>query len=47
MYTASGFDMAKLYWRIKKNGKWTWAPLTQAQQEIMNQFEIDFPLEEE
>lgn len=19
--------MAKLYWRIKKNGKWTWRPL--------------------
>ena len=18
--------MAKLYWRIKRNGKWTWAP---------------------
>ena len=25
MYT--GYNMAgKLYWRIKKNGKWTWKP---------------------
>ncbi len=20
--------MAKLYWRVKKNGKWTWKPAT-------------------
>jgi len=20
--------MAKLYWRVKKNGKWTWTPWT-------------------
>lgn len=20
--------MAKLYWRVKKNGKWTWEPFT-------------------
>jgi len=20
--------MAKLYWRVKKNGKWTWRPAT-------------------
>ncbi len=25
MYTRPlGSNMAKLYWRIKKNGKWTW-----------------------
>lgn len=22
-----GSVMAKLYWRIKKNGKWTWKPV--------------------
>ena len=28
MYTA--YNMAgKLYWRIKKNGKWTWAPASE------------------
>ncbi len=21
-------NMAKLYWRIKRNGKWTWTPAT-------------------
>ncbi len=27
MYTRPlGSNMAKLYWRIKKNGKWTWVP---------------------
>ncbi len=27
MYTNPlGSNMAKLYWRIKKNGKWTWVP---------------------
>ena len=27
MYTQPlGSNMAKLYWRIKKNGKWTWRP---------------------
>ncbi len=25
--------MAKLYWRIKKNGKWTWKPV-----KILDQF---------
>jgi hypothetical protein len=25
MYTCPlGLHMAKLYWRVKKNGKWTW-----------------------
>ncbi len=29
MYTRPlGFNMAKLYWRIKRNGKWTWTPAT-------------------
>jgi len=28
MYTNPlGSNMAKLYWRIKKNGKWTWKPV--------------------
>ncbi len=28
MYTRLlGSNMAKLYWRIKKNGKWTWVPM--------------------
>ncbi len=27
MYTRPlGSNMAKLYWRIKRNGKWTWTP---------------------
>ncbi len=27
MYTRPlGSNMAKLYWRIKKEGKWTWVP---------------------
>ena len=29
MYTSCvRLNMAKLYWRIKKNGKWTWRPAT-------------------
>jgi len=36
----------KLYWRIKKNGKWTWAPLTKEQRKVLERFEKDFPLEE-
>ena len=24
VYTAYALSMAKLYWRIKKDGKWTW-----------------------
>jgi len=27
MYTSPlGCNMAKLYWRVKKNGRWTWKP---------------------
>ncbi len=27
MYTCPlGLHMAKLYWRVKKDGKWTWTP---------------------
>lgn len=27
MYTSPlGLHMARLYWRVKKNGKWTWVP---------------------
>ena len=28
VYTCIQQDMAKLYWRYKKNGKWTWRPAT-------------------
>ena len=27
VYMYTGYIMAKLYWRYKKNGKWTWKPL--------------------
>ena len=26
MYTGYNMANGKLYWRIKKNGKWTWKP---------------------
>jgi hypothetical protein len=26
VYMYTGYIMAKLYWRYKKNGKWTWTP---------------------
>lgn len=26
MYTPLRSNMAKLYWRIKKEGRWTWQP---------------------
>lgn len=26
VYMYTGYNMAKLYWRYKKNGKWTWTP---------------------
>lgn len=28
VYKAPSSDMARLYWRVKKNGKWTWTPAT-------------------
>ena len=32
MYT--GYNMAgKLYWRVKKNGKWTWQPAQLAEED--------------
>jgi hypothetical protein len=34
MYTPCiRINMAKLYWRIKKNGKWTWQPANVVHQE--------------
>jgi len=27
--------MAKLYWRVKRNGKWTWRPVTPKQIDII------------
>ena len=27
VYKPTGTNMAKLYWRYKKEGKWTWKPL--------------------
>ncbi len=26
--------MAKLYWRVKKNGKWTWQPANVHEQQL-------------
>ena len=37
----------KPYWRIKKNGKWTWVAMTKEQREVIARFEKDFPLKEE
>lgn len=31
--------MAKLYWRIKKNGRWTWTP-AQMIEDYGNEFEF-------
>lgn len=28
VYKSLSSDMARLYWRVKKNGKWTWTPAT-------------------
>lgn len=28
VYMYTGYIMAKLYWRYKKNGKWTWKAAT-------------------
>ena len=45
--------MAKLYWRVKLNGKWTWRPVvpsTEFEQRVIDRMFIGstyFPREEE
>ena len=36
VYMYTGYIMAKLYWRYKKNGRWTWAPV-----ELGNRIDAD------
>ena len=38
--------MAKLYWRVKKNGKWTWRPAVDVGKDD-DGFTCVMPLEEE
>ncbi len=42
--------MAKLYWRVKKNGRWTWVPACVVHQEWTSDeltvYLDDVPLEE-
>jgi len=33
--------MAKLYWRVKKNGKWTWVAATNANTQFYEDDDID------
>ncbi len=33
--------MAKLYWRVKKDGKWTWTPVTDYKLAIEKLKELD------
>ncbi len=50
MYTRPlGSNMAKLYWRLKKNGKWTWVAATESNTGLMGQYDPQFAayLEEE
>ena len=51
--------MAKLYWRVKKNDKWTWRPVSPKLMQILNnlglslwdieveEWDVSSPLEEE
>ena len=34
--------MAKLYWRIKKNGKWTWSPAVHEKLERIDKYRIQY-----
>ena len=34
--------MAKLYWRVKKNGKWTWVAATEGNTGLMGQYDPQF-----
>ena len=49
MYTNRfGVYMAgKLYWRIKKDGKWTWKPVTEVDKLYFEQGIFNAPKEEE
>ncbi len=49
MFTSPlGLHMAKLYWRVKKNGKWTWTPAdVSVVYEDGTQFVVAHPLEDE
>ncbi len=42
--------MAKLYWRVKKNSKWTWTPLvikTDFEQKLVERWALTITEEEE
>ena len=39
--------MAKLYWRVKLNGKWTWTPATYHEHGKNYQLVINYQEEEE
>ncbi len=39
--------MAKLYWRVKKNGKWTWKPAEVSKHDIVMRTIVVHDLEEE
>lgn len=40
MYTRPlGSNMARLYWRIKKNGKWTWKKATADNSGLLGQYD--------
>ena len=42
--------MAKLYWRVKLNGKWTWRPLivkSEFEQKLIDNMKQRFHVEEE
>ena len=54
MYTTCiQINMAKLYWRIKKNGKWTWrpvrsqsSPMDEVIDELINYYRLIYSAEE-
>jgi len=48
VYTAPRLFMSgKLYWRIKKNGKWTWTPWTWTDDEFDRLWELESQHKEE
>ncbi len=43
MYTSPlGLHMAKLYWRVKKNGKWTWVAATADNTGLMGEYDPEY-----
>ncbi len=43
MYTRPlGSNMAKLYWRIKKEGKWTWVAATADNTALMGEYDPEY-----